>query len=61
LAYATYKVAETGASGALAYATGGAATTVPQAIAYVAKSRSAGANIVPPQPSFAALPPPAQA
>ena len=61
LVYATYKVAETGASAALAYATGGVATTVPQAIAYVAKSRSAEASIVPPQPSFAALPPPAEA
>jgi hypothetical protein len=61
IAYMTYRVVETGASAALAYATGGAATTVPQAIAYVAKSRSTEANIVPPQPSFAALPPPTQA
>lgn len=58
LAYATYKVAETGASAALAYATGGAATTVPQAIAYVARSRSAETNVVPPQPRFVPLPPP---
>ena len=61
LAYTTYKVAETGASAVLAYGTGGAATTVPQAIAYVAKSRSTETNIVPPQPRFAALPPPAKA
>ena len=61
LAYTTYKVAETGASAALAYATGGAATTVPQAIAYVARSRSAEATVIPPRPNFAALPPPANA
>ena len=61
LAYVTYKVVETGASAALAYATGGAATTVPQAIAYVAKSRSAEMTAVPPRPNFAPLPPPATA
>src|SRR4030095_8275688 len=50
-----------GIQAALAYATGGAATTVPQAIAYVARSRSAEATAVPPRPNFAALPPPANA
>ena len=58
LAYATYKVAETGASAVLAYATGGAAVTVPQAIGYVARSRSSEAVVVPPPTKFAALPPP---
>ena len=61
LAYATYKVAETGATAALAYATGGAATSVPQAIAYIAKSRSSETSTVPPRPNFAPLPPPATA
>ena len=61
LAYATYKVVETGASAALAYATGGGATTVPQAIAYVARSRSCETTSIPPRPSFAPVPPPATA
>ena len=61
LAYATYKVVETGASVALAAATGGSATTVPQAIAYAARSRSTEPNVAPPQPRFNPLPPPANA
>jgi hypothetical protein len=60
LAYATYKVVETGATVALAAGTGGSAVTVSQAIAYVAKSRSSESS-VPPQTSFAASPPPATA
>jgi len=60
MAYVTYRVVETGASAALAYATGGA-TTVPQAIGYMAKSRSTETSSVPPQTSFAPLPPPAAA
>lgn len=60
MAYVTYRVVETGASAALAYATGGA-TTVPQAIGYMAKSRSTETGSVPPQTSFAPLPPPAAA
>lgn len=61
LAYATYKVAETGASAVLAYATGGTATSVSQTLAYAAKSRSTETSVIPPQTSFAALPPPASA
>ncbi len=61
LAYAAYKTVETGASVALAAATGGAATSVPQAIAYVARSRSTEPSIAPPQPRFNPLPPPANA
>ena len=61
LTYATYKVAETGASAVLAYATGGAAVTVPQAIGYVARSRSSETAVVPPPTKFAALPPPTTA
>lgn len=61
LAYATYKVVETGASVALAAATGGSATTVPQVIAYVARSRSTEPNVAPPQPRFNPLPPPVNA
>jgi hypothetical protein len=61
LAYASYKVAETGASAALASTTGGAAVTVPQAVGYFARSRSTDAVSVPPQTSFAPLPPPAAA
>lgn len=61
LAYATYKVAETGASAVLAYATGGAAVTVPQAIGYVARIRSSEVAVVPPPAKFAALPPPTTA
>ena len=61
LAYATYKVVETGASVALASVTSGAAVTVPQAIAYVARSRSTELMVVPPRPTFAPLPPPATA
>jgi hypothetical protein len=60
MAYVTYRVVETGASAALAYATGGA-TTVPQAVGYMAKSRSTETSSVPPQTSFAPLPPPAAA
>jgi hypothetical protein len=56
----TYRVVETGASAALAYATGGA-TTVPQAVGYIAKGRSMETSSVPPQTSFAPLPPPASA
>jgi len=55
ITYATYRVAETGMSAALAAATGGAAVTVPQAVGYFARSRASG---LPPQTSFAALPPP---
>jgi len=58
LAYATYRVVETGASAAIAYATGGAAVTVPQAVGYFARSRSAETTSVPPQTNFRALPPP---
>lgn len=58
LAYVTYKVVETGASAALAYATGGAAVTVPQAVGYLAKSRSSEVTVVPQPANFAALPPP---
>jgi hypothetical protein len=61
MAYVTYRIAETGASAALAYATGGAAVTVPQAVGYFARSRSTDAVSVPPQTSFAPLPPPAAA
>jgi predicted small integral membrane protein len=61
LAYATYRAVETGASVALAAATGGAATTVPQAIRYIARSRSADVTLVPPQPNFPPVPPPANA
>lgn len=60
-AYVTYRVVETGASAALAYATGGAAVTVPQAVGYIAKSRSTETTSVPPQTNFAPLPPPAAA
>lgn len=58
LAYATYRVVETGTSAAIAYATGGAAVTVPQAVGYFARSRSAETTSVPPQTNFRALPPP---
>lgn len=58
LAYMTYRVVETGTSAAIAYATGGAAVTVPQAIGYFARSRSAETTGVPPQTNFQALPPP---
>ncbi|SRR5581483_1265305 len=61
MAYVTYRIVETGASAALAYATGGAAVTVPQAVGYIAKSRSTETTSVPPQTSFAPLPPPAAA
>ncbi|HWY70306.1 MAG TPA: hypothetical protein VNX88_16680 [Terriglobales bacterium] len=59
MAYVSYRVVETGASAALAYATGGAAVTVPQAIGYMARSRSTETSSVPPQTNFAPLPPPA--
>src|SRR5437667_552207 len=58
LAYLTYRTVETGASAALAYTTGGAAATVPQAVRYFARSRSTEATGVPPQTNFQALPPP---
>ena len=61
MAYVTYRVIETGASAALGYATGGAAVTVPQAIGYMARSRSTETGSVPPQTNFAPLPPPAAA
>src|SRR6266446_394552 len=58
LAYVTYRAVETGASAAIAYATGGAAVTVPQAVGYFARSRSAETTSVPPQTNFRPLPPP---
>ncbi len=58
MAYVTYRVVQTGASAAIAYATGGAAVTVPQAVGYFARSRSAETTGVPPQTNFRALPPP---
>jgi hypothetical protein len=61
MAYVTYRVVATGASAALAYATGGAAVTVPQAVGYIARSRSTETTSVPPQTRFRALPPPANA
>jgi hypothetical protein len=61
MAYVTYRVVETGASAALAYATGGSAVTVPQAVGYLARSRSTEPTTVPPQTTFAPLPPPATA
>ena len=61
MAYVSYRVVETGASAAIAYATGGAAVTVPQAIGYMARSRSTETSSVPPQTNFAPLPPPAAA
>jgi len=61
MAYMTYRVAETGASAALAYATGGAAVTVPQAVGHMAKSRSTETTFTPPQTSFVPQPPPASA
>jgi hypothetical protein len=57
MAYVTYRVVQTGASATIAYATGGAAVTVPQAVGYFARSRSAETT-VPPQTNFRALPPP---
>lgn len=61
MAYVTYRVVQTGASAAVAYATGGAAVSVPQAIGYIARSRSTETSSVPPQTNFAPLPPPAAA
>lgn len=61
MAYVTYRVVETGASAALAYATGGAAVTVPQAVGYLARGRSTETTTVPPQTTFVPLPPPATA
>jgi hypothetical protein len=58
LAYMTYRTVQTGASAAMAYATGGAAVTVPQAIGYFARSRSGETTSVPPSTNFRALPPP---
>src|SRR6267378_504511 len=58
LAYVTYRAVETGASAAIAYATGGAAVTVPQAVGYFARSRSAETTSVPPETNFRPLPPP---
>jgi hypothetical protein len=61
MAYVTYRVVATGASAALAYATGGSAVTVPQAVGYLARSRSTEPTSVPPQTTFVPLPPPATA
>jgi hypothetical protein len=61
MAYVGYRVAETGASAAIAVATGGAAVTIPRAIAYSIRSRSSEATQVPPRTKFTALPPPAKA
>jgi hypothetical protein len=61
MAYVGYKAAETGASAAIAVATGGAAVTVPRAIAYIVRSRSSEATQLPPRTNFTALPPPASA
>ena len=61
MAYVTYRVVETGASAALAYATGGAAVSIPQAVGYFARSRSSETTSVPPQTNFVPLPPPAAA
>jgi hypothetical protein len=61
MAYVTYRVVETGASAVLAYATGGAATTVTQAVGYMARSRSTETSSTPPQTNFSPLPPPASA
>ena len=58
LAYMTYRTVETGVSAGIAYATGGAAVTVPQAVGYFARSRSAETTSVPPQTNFRPLPPP---
>ncbi len=56
--YATYRVVATGASAALAVATGGKAVTVPQALGYLARSRNAENIAVPRRTAFAASPPP---
>jgi hypothetical protein len=61
IAYVTYRVVATGASAALAYATGGTAVTVPQAVAHLARSRSTEPTSVPPHTTFRPLPPPATA
>ena len=61
LAYMTYRAVQTGASAGIAYATGGAAITVPQAVGYFARSRSAESTSAPPRTSFRALPPPESA
>ncbi len=61
LAYATYRVVESGASVGLAAATGGAAVTVPQAIGYLARSRASGSSLAPSPTTFASLPPPTAA
>jgi len=61
MAYVTYRAVETGTSAALAYATGGAAVTVPQAVGYMAKSRSTATTSTPPRTRFSPLPPPASA
>src|SRR5437879_849314 len=61
MAYVTYRVVETGASAALAYATGGSALSVPQAVGYFARSRSTEPTSVPPHTTFVPLPPPATA
>ena len=58
VAYVTYRTVETGASAGIAYATGGAAVSVPQAVGYFARSRSAETTSVPPQTSFRAFAPP---
>ena len=61
LAYMTYRAVQTGASAGIAYATGGAAITVPQAVGYFARSRSAESTSTPPRTSFRTLPPPESA
>lgn len=61
MAYITYRTFDTGVSAALAAGTGGAAGTIPQAMAYVARSRSTEATLVPPATRFAVLPPPTSA
>jgi hypothetical protein len=60
LAYVTYRVVETGTSAALALATGGAASTVPQAVGYFARSRAAEGVGIPQPTNFKPMPPPAE-
>jgi len=58
LAYGTYRLVDTGASVALAAATGGAAVTIPQAAGYLARSRSSEPFLLPERTSFTPMPPP---
>ncbi len=58
MAYVTYRAVDTGSSAVLALATGGAATTVPQTVGYLARSRSAETRLVPARTSFNPMPPP---